>query len=107
LSNDNNYNLILNTILLKKGKERISFKSQKSISVMNILYEINYVNKLFIKIISPLYGIYIIIIIYLYYEDSFTSSSDTIIRAYFPPWNSSKKLFNLKKNHFNENILTL
>ncbi|GES97445.1 Pif1-like helicase domain-containing protein [Rhizophagus clarus] len=38
-------------------------------------------------------------------QDSFSSSSDTIIRAYFPLWNPSKKLLNLK-NHFNENILT-
>ncbi|GES90942.1 DNA helicase Pif1, ATP-dependent [Rhizophagus clarus] len=38
-------------------------------------------------------------------QDSFSSSSDTIIRAYFSPWNPSKKLLNLK-NHFNENILT-
>src|SRR5581483_5791215 len=38
-------------------------------------------------------------------QDSFSSSSNTIIRAYFPPWNPSKKLFNLK-NHFNENVLT-
>jgi hypothetical protein len=38
-------------------------------------------------------------------QDHFSQASNTIIRAYFPPWNPSTKLCNLK-NHFNENILT-
>jgi len=32
-------------------------------------------------------------------------SSETVFRAYFPPWNPSTKLYNLK-NHFNKNVLT-
>ena len=38
-------------------------------------------------------------------QDSSSLPSNTIIRAYFPPWIPSIKLLNLK-NHFDENILT-